>query len=199
MTTEDPASIPPYPGSCALRITNLHYLSSRAKRTLLRSIASDITATFILIAQHAEKGVLGRKHTEPINSVIEKIKETECSQRVLLEDSVRKYKRRVRRMRREKVWMRGKLGRVVKGIHEMIGMWRERARRFEGIVEELGAVRRECEMLRARGVVAVHGLGVLEGDAKGDGMMRIASPMDVDVGAREVRGDGSEEGSAILV
>lgn len=187
MTQEDPTSIPSQPGSCALRITHLRHLSSRTKKTLLRSIASDITAAFILIAQHAETGVLGRKHTAPINSVIETIKDTETSQRELLADSVRKYKRRVRRMRREKAWMRSKLGTVVQGIHEMVGVWREKGRRFEGIVEELGALRRECEMLRARGVVAVQGLGVMDGDGKGEGIIRIASPMDVDGGDRDAR------------
>lgn len=188
----DTTTIPNNPGSCALRLLHITHLPSHKKKSLLRSLASDISTTFILIAQHAESGILTRKHTGPINAVIETIKETEIWQREMLEDCMRKYKRRIRRMKREKVWVRGKLGHVVRGVHEMVAVWRERGRRFESLVEELAAVRQECELLRAscRGLGAGMGMGMDMGVSMGfDGEngVRIASPMEVDGGEREGR------------
>lgn len=179
MTQDD--TIPTQPGSCALRLTQLNRHSSRTKKALIQSLATDISTAFILIAQLSEAGHLRRKHTSPINDVISIIKDTEASQREMLEDAVRKYKQRTRRNRREKEWMqrefRGVL-KTLKSVNKMLGAWRERTRRVEAVAEELGAVRRECEMLRmGRGGVAVNGE---REDAGAGEIVRIASPMEVD-------------------
>lgn len=174
-------TIPLQPGSCAMRLTQLNRHSSRTKKALIQSLATDISTAFILIARQSEAGALRRKHTSPINDVISIIKDTETSQREMLEDAVRKYKRRTRRSRREKTWMMHEFRGVVKtlkGVSRMIDAWKEKVRRVETVAEELGAVRRECEMLRmSRGVVFVNGE---ENGARTGEVMRIASPMEVD-------------------
>lgn len=179
MTLEEP--IPATPGSCALRLTQLSRLSSRTKKTLVHSIATDISDAFILIAHHAEAGHLTSKHTGPINDVIEIIKETEISQRRRLEESVRKYRRQVRKIRREKMMvegerecMRREFGRMVKRTEETLEAWKERARAFEGIAEGMGNVQREFEILRARGLA-----GEREREREKE-ELRVASPMEVD-------------------
>lgn len=179
MTQDD--TIPTQPGSCALRLIQVNRHSSRAKKALIQSLATDISTAFILIAQHSEAGHLRRKHTTPINDIISIIKDTETSQREMLEDALRKYKRRTKRSQREKEWMRHEFRGVIKtlkSLDKMLEVWRERARRVEALMEELGAVRRECEMLRAgRGIIAVN--GEREDTERGD-IVRITSPMEVD-------------------
>lgn len=99
---------------------------------------------------------------------------------------MRKYKRRARKMKKEKVWVRGKLGNVMRGVHEMVAVWKERGRRFESLLEELAAVRHECEVLRAS--CRVLGISMA---FDGENGVRIASPMEVDGGEREGRVDCS--------
>lgn len=197
MTQDD--TVPTQPGSCALRLAQLNRHSSRTKKALIQSLATDISSAFILIAQQSEAGHLRRKHTGPINDVVSLIKDTENSQREMLEDAVRKYKRRTRRSRREKEWMQREFRGVVKtlkSVNKMLGVWRERVKRVEAVAEELGAVRRECEMLRTgRGAVIVNGVNEEKDDAAGGEIVRIASPMEVDGHERtdwvDVRNDGS--------
>lgn len=67
---------------------------------------------------------------------------------------------------------------TLKGVSRMIDAWKEKVRQVETVAEELGAVRRECEMLRmSRGVVFVN--GEENGPRTGE-VVRIASPMEVD-------------------
>lgn len=104
------------PGSTTLRLQTLASLSSPGKTSLLQSIADDITATFITVAQHAAAGHLSEQHTAPLHDVIALIKDTASAQRHALERKLQRYERRVRRGQRERRWMRREFGRLVERL-----------------------------------------------------------------------------------
>ncbi|KAL2009662.1 hypothetical protein VTN00DRAFT_5469 [Thermoascus crustaceus] len=135
------------PGSCAMRLTDIDTLSSALKTDLLRSIATDISATFIYIAKQAEAGNLSTIHTAPINSIIRIIKDTEVAQRRALERKVRRYERQARRLREKRKMVKSGLGQVVKKAEEVLGGYRGRV---EGLKGELRGVRRELELVREK-------------------------------------------------
>ena len=101
------------PGSTTLRLQTLASLSSPGKTSLLQSIADDITASFITVAQHAAAGHLSEQHTAPLHDVIALIKDTASAQRHALEQKLKRYQRRMRQGQRERRWMRRELGRLV--------------------------------------------------------------------------------------
>jgi hypothetical protein len=127
------------------RLQTLPDLDSSSKRTLLCSIATDITATFICISKHIENGTLSDEHTASIESVIDIIKGTEVSYRRMLERKVKRYARLARRLKSEREWMRGEFGEVVKQADAVNLRWRKRVRDLEVVNK---AMRRE---LRVKG------------------------------------------------
>lgn len=161
---------------------------------MIRSISTDISAAFVLISQHAEAGHLEEKHTAPINTVLEVINKTELSQREGLEESVRKYQRRTRRMRKERAWLKKEFTQVVEEIEEVSGIWKDRVKRLESVWEELAEVRKECEILRAaKG---------MKDDGKGARMVpldNLASPMEMDTSETVVDEDDEGDGTGSAV
>ncbi|RHZ57310.1 uncharacterized protein CDV56_107592 [Aspergillus thermomutatus] len=134
------------------RLQNLQKLDSSSKRTLLCSIATDITATFICISKHIENGTLSDEHTGSIEGVIDIIKGTEVSQRRMLERKVKRYARLARRLKIEREWMRREFGKLVKRADAVNGRWRERVRNLEvvnkAMMRELVVKGRQNEMLK---------------------------------------------------
>ncbi|KAL1877806.1 hypothetical protein Plec18167_004775 [Paecilomyces lecythidis] len=135
------------PGSCAMRLTNIDTLPSRSKTSLINSIATDISATFIYIAKQAEAGNLSTIHTGPINDVIGIIKDTEVAHREALERKLARYKRVERRLRRERKWMRRELMGLTKKAREVV---EDLKLKVHGVSEELGEAREELELVRER-------------------------------------------------
>ncbi|RHZ56385.1 hypothetical protein CDV55_101855 [Aspergillus turcosus] len=121
-------------------LQTLPKLNNTSKRTLLNSIATDITATFIYISKHLENGTLSDEHTAPIDRVIDIIKGTEVSHRRMLERKVKRYTRLARRLKREREWIRREFGELVKRAEAVNARWRERVRDLEGVNK---AMRRE--------------------------------------------------------
>ncbi|GFF44027.1 hypothetical protein IFM58399_07146 [Aspergillus lentulus] len=122
------------------RLQTLPNLDSSSKRTLLCSIATDITATFICISKHIENGTLSDEHTASIESVIDIIKGTETSQRRMLERKVKRYARLARRLKSEREWMRREFGELVKRADAVNLRWSKRVRDLEVVNK---AMRRE--------------------------------------------------------
>lgn len=121
-------------------LQTLPNLDNTSKRTLLSTIATDITATFICISKHLENGTLSDEHTGPIESIIDIIKGTEVSHRRMLERKVKRYTRLARRLKREREWIRREFGEVVKRAEAVNARWRERVRDLEVVNK---AMRRE--------------------------------------------------------
>lgn len=121
-----------------MRLQNLEQLTPASKTKLLDSISNDICALLMCIGQHVEAGNLNQQNTEPLDEVIKMIRDTEVGYRRSLE-------RGVRRLQREKRWMRREYRGVVRGA-EMLG------RTYRGRVQELrgrvGGLRAEMELLR---------------------------------------------------
>lgn len=132
------------PGSCAMRLTHIDTLSSRSKTSLIKSIATDISATFIYIAKQAEAGNLSAIHTGPINDVIGTIKDTEVAHREALERKLARYKRVERRLRRERKWMKRELMGLTKKADAVVEDWKTRV---HGASKELEETRRELEFV----------------------------------------------------
>ncbi|GIK05951.1 hypothetical protein Aspvir_010067 [Aspergillus viridinutans] len=122
------------------RLQTLPDLDSSSKRTLLCSIATDITATFICISKHIENGTLSDEHTASIESIIDIIKGTEASQRRMLERKVKRYTRLARRLKSQREWMRREFGELVKRADAVNLRWRKRVRDLEVVNK---AMRRE--------------------------------------------------------
>ncbi|KAF7114546.1 hypothetical protein CNMCM5793_009191 [Aspergillus hiratsukae] len=118
-------------GSYIPHLQTLPTLSNTSKHTLLNTIATDITATFICISKHLETGTLRNEHTAPIDRIIDIIQGTEVSHRRMLERKVKRYARLARRLKREREWMRREFGEVVKRAEAVNGRWRERVRDLE--------------------------------------------------------------------
>ncbi|EAW06986.1 uncharacterized protein ACLA_086880 [Aspergillus clavatus NRRL 1] len=138
----------------ASRLHNLTTLNTPSKQILLRSIADDITAVFIRISKHIEKGTLGAEHTAPINDVIEIITGTEVSQRRRLEQRVRRYAVLARRLKGEREWVRREFGALVERVERVSGVWRERVLALRevnrGMRREMGRMRGEWEMVKLK-------------------------------------------------
>ncbi|KAJ5206418.1 Isopropylmalate dehydrogenase [Penicillium cf. griseofulvum] len=141
-----PIQLPNTPGSCALRLEDLAQQTSATKGELMASIAADICATFISIAKYSEEGTLHAQHTGVIDKVIQTIRDTDVKQRHLLD-------RRVRRLRKEKKWMRKKYSRLAGQADGLGRTYQTKARKLKiSLREAQGEVVRlqnERDMLRA--------------------------------------------------
>ncbi|OJJ49074.1 hypothetical protein ASPZODRAFT_13811 [Penicilliopsis zonata CBS 506.65] len=124
-------TIPSTPGSITVRLSNVSSLSSPSKKRLIQSVAHDIGAAFITIAQLAQAGHLTPTQTAPINDVIKIIRDTDLAQRRSLERRVARYERREHRWRVQRRWMQREFGRLVKRAEEVSERWRERVQRAE--------------------------------------------------------------------
>ncbi|GAD99342.1 conserved hypothetical protein [Paecilomyces variotii No. 5] len=133
------------PGSCAMRLTNIDTLPSRSKTSLINSIATDISATFIYIAKQAEAGNLSTIHTGPINDIIGTIKDTEVAHREALERKLARYKKTERRLRRERKWMRRELMGLTKKTEEVV---EDLKLKVHGASKELKFVREKYALLK---------------------------------------------------
>jgi hypothetical protein len=119
-------------GSYITSLQTLPTLPNTSKHTLLSSIATDITSTFICISKALETGTLSPEHTAPIDRIIDIIQGTEVSHRRMLERKVERYARLARRLKRERDWIRREFGEVVKTAEAVNARWRERVRDLEG-------------------------------------------------------------------
>jgi SMC interacting uncharacterized protein involved in chromosome segregation len=112
----------------------------------MASIAADICATFISIAKYSEDGTLHAKHTGVIDMVIQTIRDTDVKQRHLLD-------RQVRRLRKEKKWIRKKYSRLAGQADGLGRTYQTKARKLKiALREAQGEVMRlqnERDMLRA--------------------------------------------------
>lgn len=113
-----PRPTKPKPGSCTLRLTTLPTLPNDQKTSLITSIATDITASFIYIAKAAEAGLLGPAQTESLDAVVGIVGGVDGKRRRRLERRVERYRRRLGECRREVRRVR----RVVGGV--VLGGWR---------------------------------------------------------------------------
>ncbi|KXG53278.1 Isopropylmalate dehydrogenase [Penicillium griseofulvum] len=141
-----PTRLPNTPGSCALRLENLEQQTSATKSELMASIAADICATFISIAKYSEDGTLHAQHTGVIDMVIQTIRDTDVKQRHLLD-------RQVRRLRKEKKWIRKKYSRLAGQADGLGRTYQTKARKLKiALREAQGEVMRlqnERDMLQA--------------------------------------------------
>lgn len=146
MAPEHPRQQPNTPGSCALRLENLEQQTSTAKGELMISVAADICATFISIAKYSEEGTLQAQHTGVIDSVIQTIRDTDVKQRHLLD-------RQVRRLRKERNWIRKKYSRLAGQADGLGRAYQTKMRKLSTSLREArGEVARlqsERDMLRA--------------------------------------------------
>lgn len=123
-----------------MRLQNIEQLTPASKTQLLSSISNDICALLMCIGQHVEAGNLSQKNTEPLDEVIKMIRDTEVGYRRSLE-------RGVRRLQRQKRWMRREYRGVVRGAETLGRMYRGRV---QVLRERVGGMRAEMEMLRMR-------------------------------------------------
>ncbi|CAL5874292.1 uncharacterized protein PFLUO_LOCUS8582 [Penicillium psychrofluorescens] len=142
-----PPSGYPIAGFSTLRLEGLEQRSSPEKSELLHSIADDMSATLMCIAQHTEEGTLSTRHIEPIDRVIRIIRDTEVSQR-------RRLERRVRRLRGMRRWLRHEFRKMVKRAELVSRAWKNKTATLKGNLQalqgEVTVMKRQCEMLQAR-------------------------------------------------
>ncbi|KAJ5272946.1 hypothetical protein N7478_008071 [Penicillium angulare] len=131
----------------AYRLTGLETWNPKAKSDTMSSIADDIRATFMCIAQHMEAGKLTHNQTQSIDTVIETIRGTEVANRRALERRTQRLRREKEHVKREyRVLVREaeKLGLAYQAkVQELMGLNR-------GLMVETGELRAEKEMLRLR-------------------------------------------------
>ncbi|KAJ5814565.1 hypothetical protein N7474_006342 [Penicillium riverlandense] len=136
----------PIAGFSTLRLEGLEKRSSLEKAQLVYSIADDMSATLMCIAQHTEEGTLSARHIEPIDRVIRIVRDTEVSQR-------RRLERRVRRLRGRRRWLRREFRKMIKRAELVSVAWKNKATTLKGNLQalqsEVASMRRQCEMLRA--------------------------------------------------
>ncbi|KAJ5961453.1 hypothetical protein N7501_006394 [Penicillium viridicatum] len=146
MAPEHPSQQPNTPGSCALRLENLEQQTSTTKGELMVSVAADICATFISIAKYSEKGTLQAQHTGVIDNVIQTIRDTDVKQRHLLD-------RQVRRLRKEKKWIRKKYSRLAGQADALGRAYQTKMRKLSTSLREargeVACLQSERDMLRA--------------------------------------------------
>jgi SMC interacting uncharacterized protein involved in chromosome segregation len=146
MAPDHPIQQPNTPGFCALRLENLEHQTSTTKSELMASIAADICATFISIAKYSEEGVLQAQHTSVIDKVIQTIRDTDVKQRHLLD-------RQVRRLRKERKWIRKKYSRLAGQADGLSRAYQTKMRQLtislREAQEEVAHLRRERDMLLA--------------------------------------------------
>ncbi|KAJ5260894.1 hypothetical protein N7524_008527 [Penicillium chrysogenum] len=139
-----PNQQPNTPGFCALRLENLEHQTSTTKRELMASIAADICATFISIAKYSEEGILQAQHTDVIDKVIQTIRDTDVKQRHLLD-------RQVRRLRKERKWIRKKYSRLAGQADGLSRAYQTKMRKLSISLhearEEVARLQRERDML----------------------------------------------------
>jgi hypothetical protein len=142
------------PGSCALRLDNIDWLSSDQKTELISSVANDISAAFIYIAKQAEAGNLTAAHTASINDVIKTIRDTEAKQRRRLEQKIARYRKAAWRWRRKKVLLRMELRRFAHRTQKAVGLWKEQTTQLkyeaEDVQKKLEFVQEKYELLKAK-------------------------------------------------
>ncbi|KAE8351202.1 hypothetical protein BDV28DRAFT_150207 [Aspergillus coremiiformis] len=147
------ADLSSVPGSCAMRLQNLERLSSAAKSALLRSIADDLTSTFICISKELSRGTLSATHTDPIHDLITSIKNTEWPEHQRMQQEL-EYRQRERRWRAERKWMRRKVEGLVKHSEEIHGQLTERLAKvrgdFDDATRELAELRWRHELCRSQ-------------------------------------------------
>ncbi|KAJ5393147.1 uncharacterized protein N7487_010788 [Penicillium crustosum] len=146
MAPEHPSQQPNTPGSCALRLENLEQQTSTTKGELMASVAADICATFISIAKYSEEGTLQAQHTGVIDNVIQTIRDTDVKQRHLLD-------RQVRRMRKERKWIRKKYSRLAGQADALGRAYQTKMRKLSTSLREargeVARLQNERDMLRA--------------------------------------------------
>ncbi|KOS37760.1 hypothetical protein ACN38_g11424 [Penicillium nordicum] len=146
MAPNHPSQQPNTPGSCALRLQNLEQQTSTTKGELMVSVAADICATFISIAKYSEKGTLKAQHTGVIDNVIQTIRGTDVKQRYLLD-------RQVRRLRKERNWIRNKYLRLADQADAMGCAHRTKMQNLSTSLRkarrEVARLQSERDMLRA--------------------------------------------------
>lgn len=183
----DHSSQQPKPGSCALRLENLEQQTSAEKGELMVSIAADICATFISIAKYSEDGTLQAQHTGVIDNVIQTIRGTDVKQRHLLD-------RQVRRLRKERNWVRKKYSRLVGQADALGRAYQTKMRKLRISLREAQAevarLQNERDILRAWLKKNVIEEGALDGDV--DGEFEVDEGEDVDGEYENVEnGDGN--------
>ncbi|KAE8151774.1 hypothetical protein BDV25DRAFT_86384 [Aspergillus avenaceus] len=113
------------PGPCASRLANIDTLSPAGKYALLKSIADDISATFIDISKHISRGTLDVDHTAAIHDLIDSIRRSEPESQRL--QQVRKHhRRREKQWEAEKKWMFNEYKELVKRSEELHELWKKR-------------------------------------------------------------------------
>ncbi|KAJ5505271.1 Isopropylmalate dehydrogenase [Penicillium expansum] len=183
----DHSSQQPKPGSCALRLENLEQQTSAEKGELMVSIAADICATFISIAKYSEDGTLQAQHTGVIDNVIQTIRDTDVKQRHLLD-------RQVRRLRKERNWVRKKYSRLVGQADALGRAYQTKMRKLRISLREAQAevarLQNERDILRAWLKKNVIEEGASDGDV--DGEFEVDEGEDVDGEYENVEnGDGN--------
>ncbi|KAJ5087045.1 hypothetical protein NUU61_008352 [Penicillium alfredii] len=132
--------------TCLDKLQGMETKSSESKRQLMQSIADDICATFMKISEYAGAGTLRASHTEPIDNVVRVIRDTDVSFRRSLEQ-------RVRRLRKEKRWLRREYRKVVRSTETLSRTYKERIlvmrHRLHFSQKNLVDLRAEHELLRA--------------------------------------------------
>lgn len=156
ITNTDPTSAL-LPGSCALRLTNLHKYTPSAKKRLMQSIATDIKATLICIANQARVGNLTARQTAPVNEVIRIIRDTDVAERRRLENRVARHRRQARqwKVQRQKIHgIQGQLSQIVESVDKVIEAWKKRLDHAEEKLEramwDLKGTRIERDMLKQK-------------------------------------------------
>lgn len=108
----------PAPGSLALRLEGLEFMSPQAKSRLMDSIAADISAIFISIKQHVESGILQDIQTRVIDEVIKLIRDTDVNCR-------RGLMRRVRHLHRDRKWIHARHMKLTRRSHRLsLVLWK---------------------------------------------------------------------------
>ncbi|KAL4808187.1 hypothetical protein BDV18DRAFT_158298 [Aspergillus unguis] len=119
------------PSTSTPSLTNLSTLTPAEKTSLVRSIASEMTATLVTLSHEIDRGTLTPENTAPIHNFIRTIQRRERKELGRAEKRVERYRAREKEWKEERKAVSRLVMGIVRGLKEI-----ERACGVEELVRE---------------------------------------------------------------